>query len=239
VPNHRTSELIMYRAEASRDITAPVQLTYGILQRVHSDSNFTSPEQSGAVRQFAVRTIVNGRHAIFDVSLQMTAATAAVDGVFQCAVERQAARAYTISVVTACPPNSSLPAPPSPLPERPRVTLTPCRRADYDPGRTLLKMAERKTACLRCRALGYPPPSVALFRQTNWSKLESAEEVTAKDDVLVHKYVNVAEGGIAEATYTFFNVQRTLKDGYCCVATTSNGDWPTQHCFSITTIPPR
>ena len=200
-------------------LTHDVQLSHGIVLRINSDTGYTIAEETNSTKQYAVRTVVNGQHAIFEVTLRTARAVTSTDGVFQCALERRFYRSYTSSIVMMCGEKP-------PLPDLPRVVLTPCRKNNFDASKGQLRMTENEVNCFRCRAIGYPLPRVALYRQ------EDMTEVTQTPDIGVSKYVNVAEGAFVESSYTFYRVQRSFEGSYCCIAT-GKDEVTAQHCFII------
>lgn len=55
-------------------------------------------------------------------------------------------------------------------------------------------------ACIRCRALADPPPDVTIYRGGDSNDV--TELGHGSSGVIVSRFINVAEGGVAEVTYT-------------------------------------
>ena len=127
---------------------------------------------------------------------------------YQCQVVHEFDKDYIISSVTMA--NY-----PSMFPMNPRADLIACNQDIYDPKHHIFTLNSRQEACLRCRGFGYPRPTVAIYK--------GEHELEHSDSISVKKYINVADGGIPEATYTFRSPSGDIAGDYSCKVTNDQG----------------
>ncbi len=148
-------------------------------------------------------------HALYEVRLRASSAGPDLEGVYQCGIERQQDKLYVIAAVTL---RGHL----SPFPSRPKADLASCEGTNYDALNEHVSLTAGRPTCLRCRGYGFPRPQVGLYNHRD-------EEVfIPRGQGAVTKYVNVADAGVAEATYTWLRPEASFplsgRDFYTCRA---------------------
>ena len=132
-----------------------------------------------------------------------------LEGIYQCGIERQYDKLFVISSVTI---KGNL----SPFSHLPRADLVSCENTKYDALNEHIIFSPKRATCVRCRGFGYPPPEVAIYNHRD-------EEVIISRSGSVTKYINVADAGVPEATYTWINPAKLLfqnsREYYTCRAT--------------------
>ena len=74
-------------------------------------------------------------------------------------------------------------------------------------------------ACIRCRGLSDPPSHVAIYHGRR--STQDTVELSAAAAATVNRYINVAEGGVAEVTYTIIDADAVRSGYYRCSANNS------------------
>jgi len=249
-----TNELIMYRATPMPN--NPLKMDISTVVRIHKDTQNFAERQMDATL-FGRRHLTPAGHMIYQVGFTARNATASFDGIYQCGVERQSDRLIAISTVTSSATVSTSSASSSTrhrplIPGEPHVELVSCERGNYDKQRETLTLSEGAATCFRCRAIGQPRPEVSIHRGNDKSAARAGRagyervmvtglrksktgfgaRVAADEDVAVNTYVNVADAGIAEITYTIHRTRSVVHSGrYVCMA--SNSVATTRVQFSV------
>ena len=150
---------------------------------------------------------------MYEVKLRSSNATKDLEGVYQCGIQRQFDKLYIISSVTM---SGNV----SPFTQHPRAEVVSCERTNYDPLNEHIRFTRGRETCIRCRGIGYPIPSVGIYNH-------KGDELKTTRGVSVTKYINVADAGIAEATYTWLNPSASLfnrpNEYYSCRAINDKG----------------
>jgi hypothetical protein len=154
------------------------------------------------------RKVFKHGHVIYSVNLHTTNATRFLEGIYQCQLERKYDKVYVSSLIT---PEGVK----SPYPKFPVVDLISCE-ANYNDKKKYVTFTRGRETCLRCRGAGSPQPSVALYNMYN-------QEIRESPEIGITKYINVADAGISEATYTFHNPSIMHAGRYYCKASNLEG----------------
>ena len=194
---------------------------YHCFSGIHQDEESHAEESPDKTRIFqAIRKKLhdNNRephHTIYEVKMRTSNASKDLEGVYQCGIERQYDKLFVISSVAV---KGNI----SPFPQLPKADLVSCENTNYDPLNEHISLSPDRPTCVRCKGFGYPPPSVGIY---NYKDQEVHLSRSSRGSVT--KYINVADAGISEATYTWINPSQhmfqTSKDYYTCRATNDFG----------------
>ncbi len=204
-----TNELTMFRA-----ILKPTgredhfKMEFQSVINIHKETQNYAEENGPTIMQ-GMREPHKHGHVTYEVRLNNKNATRNYEGVYQCSLERQFDKVYVSSFIT-------LVSNQSPFPSYPLVDLISCERTNYDSRNNIVILSRGQETCLRCRGIGYPRPKVALYD-------ENDREITTTADISVTKYINVADAGVSEATYTFRRPSPVNSGRYVCKAYNDRG----------------
>ena len=219
VPNEDpnwTNELTMYRAIlANQDMLdrttdrLPAKVEFQTVVGIHKETTNYAEENGASIMQ-GMRIPMRYPHVVYELKLRTQNASRAFEGVYQCALERQWDKLYVTSVITLFGNQS-------PFPPIPRADLVSCERTNFDKIKMMVIFNRGQETCLRCRGIGYPRPTVGIYREER--------ELTPEGmwDVGVTKYINVADAGISEATYIFWKPAPKHGGTYSCRAQNDRG----------------
>eukprot|EP00918_Siedleckia_nematoides_P026335 GHVU01056799.1.p1 GENE.GHVU01056799.1~~GHVU01056799.1.p1 ORF type:complete len:162 (-),score=20.45 GHVU01056799.1:557-997(-) len=104
---------------------------------------------------------------------------------------------------------------------QPLVDLIQCeRKPENDAVRNLI-LEGGKNTCVRCRGIGYPDPEVSIIDPDGKELKENSGQ---NSRITIDKYINVADAGVSEATYTFHDPDKehTKPGEYKCMAKIDN-----------------
>ena len=166
--------------------------------RIHKDRN-NYVEEAGKYTYIGQRHSLNYGYFQYEVKLEVENSTVDDQGMYVCSVERRHDRLYTSTLVRH-----------GGLPMNPRVEIFPCEAQRLDSFPFTLYMVRGRPTCLRCRGIGYPIPRLIMHKGKN--------VLRENRSVSFDSHINVADGGIAEITYTFWNPSGKDSGEYTCFA---------------------
>lgn len=212
VPNEitgYTNELIMYRTIIAKE-PSHFKMDFQSIISIHRETQDFAEENGNFTIMKGIRRPLKWGHVIYEVNLHTTNATRFYEGIYMCHLERRYDKIYISSLIT--PEGVD-----SPYPKYPIVDLISCEKTNYDILNNYVTFTKGQETCLRCRGAGWPRPKVALYDHYN-------REITrVPGEISVTKYINVADAGISEATYTFHYPSQEHSGRYFCKAYNDKG----------------
>ena len=183
------------------------KLDYQPVMSIHRDtSNFA--EENGQSLLQARRLPMYGTHAKYELKISDANASQPMEGIYMCSLERKQDKLFVTASLTLF---GQL----SPLPSIPQVEFISCEKNNYQKHQKILTLTPYHETCIRCRAIGFPKPLVGIYRNNL--------EILAGSFLSVSKYINIAEGGVSEATYVLYS-HNALKVGkHSCRAVNDRG----------------
>lgn len=202
IQHHRSlDELHMYRTSLQNDDRKSklAHLASSNIGAIHRDrDNYV--EKSGKYKQIGRRFVRNRMGIVgFELIFRVANATQEDQGMFSCAMERVQDKAYVSTWVRQAG-----------VEIKPMVEFLPCEAHSFDKEKEVLNAEAGKETCFRCRGIGFPRPEVSVYRD--------GVPLMPNSKLLVDRYVNVADGGMAEVTYTFLNPTYEDNGAYECRA---------------------
>ena len=200
-------ELHMYRTYIEREGRNDrwgrlVSVNCGAIHRARD--NYV--EESGKYKQVGRRFVKRKLGiAVFELVFSVRNATREDQGMYSCAMERLEDTAFVSTWVTQ-----------DRLETKPLAEFIPCEAHSFNKERTSLIAESRKETCFRCRGFGYPQPEVAI--------LKKGIPLEVSDKILMDRHVNVADGGLAEVTYTFLDPTYEDNGNYACAVKNQMGE---------------
>ena len=179
-------ELHMYRTyiELEDRKTTHGHLVSVNVGAIHRDrDNYV--EESGKYKSIARRFV---RHHVgiteFEFQFSVLNATREDEGMFTCAMERKHDKSFVSAYVRQGSLNS-----------KPLIEFIPCEAHSFAKTTLALVAEKEKETCFRCRGYALPLPRIGLYKD--------GKRVKRNAKILFDNHVNVADGGLAEVTYTF------------------------------------
>ena len=161
------------------------KLDYQPVMAIHRDTQAYAEENMYSLLQ-GQRTVMYGPTVMYELKNSNRNASQLFEGIYMCSMERRQDKMVILSSIT-------LYGKPSPLPFIPQVEFVSCEGVNYIERQRILTLTRDRETCIRCRAIGFPRPVVGIYRENM--------EIRSGPFITVSKYINVAEGGLTEATY--------------------------------------
>ena len=208
VPNEVTgyiNQLFMSRTIITKE-PSKFRMDFQSIINIHQETQNFAEENGNFTIMKGIRRALRNGHVIYEVNMHTTNATRFYEGIYMCHLERKYDKVFISSLIT---PEGVK----SPYPKYPTVDLISCERTNYVVREKYVTFTRGQETCLRCRGAGSPQPAVALYNHYN-----NQEVLNSTVDISVNKYINVADAGVSEATYTFHFPTAEHAGRYYCKA---------------------
>ena len=165
---------------------------------IHRDRN-NYVEEAGKYMYIGRRDEMDYGYYRYEIAVKIENSTLDDQGMYVCSVERKHDRLYTSTWVSH-----------GELNVKPLVEIVSCDSQHLDTFPFTLYLTRGRPTCLRCRGIGFPVPTLSMRKGKN--VLQENRSLSFDD------HMNVADGGIAEITYTFWNPTSKDAGEYTCFA---------------------
>lgn len=169
---------------------------------IHRDMN-NYVEEAGRLMNVGRRSKLSYGYFRYEVSIRVENSIKDDQGMYVCSLERKHDRLYTSSWVGHGDINM-----------HPIVWIISCEAQSTRRTPFTLHLTRGRTTCLRCRGVGYPIPKLIMHK--NRKVLRENKHLS------FDSHLNVADGGIAEITYTFWDPSPRDEGDYTCYAYDEN-----------------
>ena len=182
-------------------------LDYQPVIAIHRDTQDYAEENGHKLFQ-GRRSPQYGPHVKYELKVTNRNASQPFEGIYMCSLERRMDKMYVRSSLTMY---GNL----SPLPVVPQVDFMSCENDNYVKLEQILTLPRNRETCIRCRGIGFPQPKVGIYRDN--------QEILTNKLITVSKYINVADGGVAEATYVLRDHNALQRGQHTCRAINDHG----------------